>query len=175
MLEGGSQFPLQGDLPLVRDMGGDPGDEFQEIHLLRLVGFFPIPIGDLAWPFIQGEPLQGEKGPDHVFPDPLGLLSGLGPDAAVNIEPRVPPGQKAVRPIGAQQLLVDQKPKNLPGEEFCQARVVYPGDLLEDPGLVTPPLVTKKWRWGWKLMRSPKVWMAAITPGRSSLPVTAAN
>lgn len=35
----------------------------------------------------------------------------------MNIELRVPPGEKAFCPFGAQKLLVDQKPKDLAGEK----------------------------------------------------------
>jgi hypothetical protein len=54
------------DLALIRDMGGDPGDELQVVHPLQLFGVFPIPVADLAFPFIEGEALQGEKRSDHV-------------------------------------------------------------------------------------------------------------
>jgi hypothetical protein len=43
------------DLPLIRDMRSDSGDELQVVHPLRLVGFFPIPVGDPACPIIEGE------------------------------------------------------------------------------------------------------------------------
>lgn len=40
-MEGGSQFPLQGDLALVCDMSGHPGNELQIIHPLHLFRLFP--------------------------------------------------------------------------------------------------------------------------------------
>jgi hypothetical protein len=40
-------------------MRGDPGNEFQIVHPLHLFGTFSIPVANLAFPFIQGEALQG--------------------------------------------------------------------------------------------------------------------
>jgi len=45
------------DLPLIRDMGDDPGDELQVVHPLYLSSVFPRPAVDPAFPFIQGKPL----------------------------------------------------------------------------------------------------------------------
>ena len=39
------------------------------------------------------------------------------------------------------------------------------------PSGVVPPSVINTWIWGWKLMRSPKVWITVTTPGMSSRPV----
>jgi len=117
-------------------MGGNPGDEIQVVHPFRLSFVFPIPVADPAFSFIEGEAFQGEKRPDHVFSHPLGLSLCLGPDPAVNIEPRMPPGEEAVRPFGAQQLLAHKIGQDLPAEELGQSRVVYPGDLVKDPGLI---------------------------------------
>jgi hypothetical protein len=47
-------------------------------------------------------------------------------------KPRVEKSAKAVRPLAAEELLVDQKPKNFPSKDLSQARVVDPGDLVED-------------------------------------------
>ena len=76
------------DLPLIRDMGSDPGDEF----------------------------------------------------IAVDIESRMPPGEEALRPFGAQQLLVDKKPENLPGKKLSRPRVVDARDLMEEAGPIHPAL-----------------------------------
>jgi len=73
---------------------------------------------------------------DHVFSHPLGLSFCPGPDPAVDIETRVPAGEKAFRPFGTQKLLADQKPKSLPSEEFSQSRVIDPGYLMEGTRLV---------------------------------------
>jgi hypothetical protein len=75
--------------------------KLQVIHALRLFALFPIPIADSAFPFIKREPLQGQKRPDHVFSDPLGLCLCLGPDPAVNIETRMAPGKQALCPFWA--------------------------------------------------------------------------
>jgi hypothetical protein len=72
---------------------------------------------DLAFSFIQGETFQGQQRPDHVFSHPLGLGLCLGPDAAVDIETRVPPGKEAVRPFEAEKLLADKVGQDLAGEE----------------------------------------------------------
>jgi hypothetical protein len=82
------------DLALVGNMGSHSGDELRVVHALRLSGVFAIPIADLTLFLREREPLQTEKRADHVFPHPLGLMPSLGPDPAVDIEPRVPPGQK---------------------------------------------------------------------------------
>jgi hypothetical protein len=73
------------DLAFVRDMGGDSGDELEVVHRLHLSGLFPIAVTDPACLFIQGEPLQGQERPDHVFSHPLGLDLCLGPDPAVDM------------------------------------------------------------------------------------------
>jgi hypothetical protein len=121
-------------------MGSDPGDELQAVHPLQIFGLFAIPVANLTVFLREREPLQGQKRPDHVFAHPLGLSFCPGPDPAVDIETRVPPGEKAFRPFGAQKLLVDQKSKNLPSEDLSQPRVVDPGDLMEEAGLVHPAL-----------------------------------
>jgi hypothetical protein len=59
-----------------------------------------------------------KNGADHAFSDPLAFVASLGPDAAVDIEPGMSPGEKALCPFGAQELLVDVKPKNLAGEDL---------------------------------------------------------
>ena len=40
-----------GDLTLVGNMGGDPGDKLQVIHPLHLFRLFPIPVADFPLPF----------------------------------------------------------------------------------------------------------------------------
>ena len=52
-----------------------------------------------------------------MLSDSLGLGLSLGPDPAVDIESPVSPGEEAVCPFGTKELLVEQKPKNLAGEE----------------------------------------------------------
>jgi hypothetical protein len=69
-------------LPLIRNMGGHPGDELEVVHPLYLSGLFPIPIADPAFFFIEGEAFQGQERTDHVFSHPLGLFLGFGPDPA---------------------------------------------------------------------------------------------
>jgi len=54
----------------------------------------------------------------------------------MNIEPRVPPGEEAFRPFGAEKFLADKIGQDFSGEEIRQSRVVDPGDLVEDPGLI---------------------------------------
>jgi len=144
------------DLSLVGNMGSDPGDELQVVHALYLLGVFPIPIADLGLFLRERESLQGQQRPNHVLSHPLGLGLGLGPDPAVDIEPRVPPGEKAFRPFGTQQLLVDQKPKNLPSEELSQPRVVDPGELMEEAGLVHSALGHQEMEVGVKIHPVPK-------------------
>jgi len=75
-----------------------------------------MPVVDSTFPFIQGEALQGQKRPDHVFSDPLGLVSGLGPDAAVDIESGVPLGEGGFCPFGAEKLIAGKVGQDLAGE-----------------------------------------------------------
>jgi hypothetical protein len=110
-----------GDLALVRYMGSDPGDELQVGHPLHFSSVFPIAIVDSPRPFSQGEPLQGQKGPDHVFSHPLGLVPSLGPDPAVGIETRVPPGEEAFGPFRAEELPADKISEDLSSKDFRQS------------------------------------------------------
>jgi hypothetical protein len=114
-------------------------------------GVFAIPVADLAFQLIAGEALQGKERPDHVFSRPLGLSFCLGPDPAVDIETRVPPGEKAYRPFGTQKLLADQKRKNPSSEEFSQSRVVDPRDFMEETRLVHPALGHQEMEMGVKI------------------------
>jgi hypothetical protein len=41
-----------------------------------------------------------------------------------------------VRPFRTQEFLADKVGQDLAGEELGQPRVIDPGDLMEDPGLV---------------------------------------
>ena len=54
-----------GDLALVGDMRGYPGNELQVVHPLHLFSVFPIPVADLGFSFIEGEALQGKERPDQ--------------------------------------------------------------------------------------------------------------
>jgi len=71
------------DLPLLRNMGSDPGDELQVVYPLDLSCVFPIPVADLAFPSIQGQAFQGKQRTNHVFSDtqdqaPEGLFRHQG-------------------------------------------------------------------------------------------------
>jgi hypothetical protein len=96
------------------------------------LGPFPIPITNASFLFIEGEALQGQKRTDHVLSHPLGLFPGLGPNPAMNIEPRVPPGNDPFHPLRAQKLLADKIGQDLPAEDLSQPRVVDPRYLMED-------------------------------------------
>jgi len=80
-----------GDLTLLWNMRSDPGDELQIIHRLQLFSSFPIPVADLAFPFIEGEAFQGKQRANHVFSHALGLFFGLDFDLAVDREAGVAP------------------------------------------------------------------------------------
>jgi len=54
----------------------------------------------------------------------------------VDIEAGVPPGENALGPFRAQQLLADKHRQHLAGEDSGQPRVVDPRDLMEDARLV---------------------------------------
>jgi hypothetical protein len=91
---------------------------------------------DLALGFQKSQALQGEHRADHVLADSSGLRLCLGPHQAVDIEAGVPPGENALGPFRAQQLLADKHRQGLPGENLGQPRVVDPRDLMEDACLV---------------------------------------
>jgi hypothetical protein len=59
---------------------------------------------------------------------------------AVDIEAGVPPGENALGPFRAQQLLADKHRQDLPGEDLRQPRVVEPRDLMEDTPFVRATL-----------------------------------
>jgi hypothetical protein len=105
------------DLALVGDVGGHPGNELRVVHPLLLFGAFSISVADLAVPFIDGEAFQREHRSAHVFPHPLGLFPGLGPDLAVDVEAGVPPGENAFRPFRAQKLPADKIGQDLAVKE----------------------------------------------------------
>ena len=123
-------------LPLVGDMGRHPGDELQAVHPLELGALLTIPVTNFSLGFQKCQPLQGKHRPEHVFPHPLGLRLRLGPDQAVDVEAGVRPGEEALGPLRAQQLLADKIGQDLAGKDLSQPRVVDPGDLTEEAGLV---------------------------------------
>ena len=88
---------------------------------------------------VPQEALKGRLRPDHGFSDPLGLELAPSPDAAMDIEARVPPGEDPFSPLWAQELLIDQKRQDFPGEDLGQTRIVQMGDPVEDPGPVHSP------------------------------------
>ena len=110
------------NLPLVWNMGCDPGDELQVIHPLHLGGLLPIPVADLTLPppFIKGETFQRKQRADHIFTHTLGLFSGFGFDLAVDRETCVAP---------AENLL--QQGKDLVGEDFLDKLVMETTDMVE--------------------------------------------
>jgi hypothetical protein len=71
------------DLAFIGNMGGDPGDKLQIIHVLHLFSTFPVLVADLPFPFIEGEALQGQKRPDHVLADSFCFLSCFCPVLAL--------------------------------------------------------------------------------------------
>jgi len=54
----------------------------------------------------------------------------------VDVEAGVRPGEEALGPLRAQQLLADKIGQDLAGKDLSQPRVVDPGDLTEEAGLV---------------------------------------
>jgi hypothetical protein len=127
------------DLALVGNMRGHPGDELQVVHPLQL-GAAAVPVADPALPFQKRQPIQGQDGPDHVLANPLGFRLGPGPDPAVDVEARVPPGENALRPLRAEQPLADKQPEHLMGEDLGQPRVVQIRQPTEGPRPAHSPL-----------------------------------
>jgi hypothetical protein len=76
-------------------MGRHPGDELQIVHRLQLGALLAVSVPDLALALQEGQPLEGEDRPEHIFTDPLGLRFCLGPDQAVDVEARLRPGEDA--------------------------------------------------------------------------------
>jgi len=97
------------DLSLVGDVGRRPGDELQILHPLELRSIWTMPVTDTALALQEGEPLQNERGPDHVLSDPLGFGLRPGPDPAMDRETGVPPGEQTLSPFRAQQLPADKE------------------------------------------------------------------
>ena len=144
-------------LALVGDVRGHPGDKLQIIHRLQLGGLPAPVVADLPLTVQEQEPLQGQHRPDHIFSDPLGLGPGLHPDPAVNIETRMAPGEDPSGPFGAEEPFADQKPEDPSRAKISASRESSNrGILWKIPARSTPPSVTRKCRWGWKLIRSPK-------------------
>ncbi len=114
------RFSFSAALALVRDMGGDSGDELQIIHPFHLFSSFPIPVADLAFFFIKGEAFQGKKRPNHVFPHSLGLFPGLGFDLAVDREARVAPAGDFLHQGLRDELMAEEKSEDFAGEELGQ-------------------------------------------------------
>ena len=61
------------DLALIGDVGRDPGDELQIIHRLQFRAVLTMTVANFALMLQKQEAVQRQDGPDHVFPDPLGL------------------------------------------------------------------------------------------------------
>jgi hypothetical protein len=100
-------------MTLVGNMGSDPGDELQIIHRLLGGAVLAGAIADLALGPQKGQPLQRQKRPDHVFPDPFGLRLGLRPHAAMDRERRMSPGKNPFRPLRAEEFLADEKSQDI--------------------------------------------------------------
>jgi len=155
-----------GDLSFVGNMGGDSGDELQVVHPLDFSGLFPIPVADLGFPFIEGEAFKGEQRPDHVFAHPIGLSLCLGPDPAMNIEPRVPPGEEAFRPFGAEKFLADKIGQDFSGEEI---RKNSGPEARIKAGTCQPELPSDGGKWKRQAMRQVSSWTitaACLRSGR---------
>ena len=73
---------------------------------------------------------------------------------AVDIEAGVPPGENALGPFRAQQLLADKIGRHLAGEDLPQPRVVDPRDLMEDARRVHAALSHQKVEVGGRTVRS---------------------
>jgi hypothetical protein len=70
------------DLAFIGNVGRDPGDELQIIHRLQFRAVLTMTVANFALMFQKQEAVQRQDGPDHVFPDPLGLELGPDPDPA---------------------------------------------------------------------------------------------
>jgi hypothetical protein len=75
------------DLAFIGDVGRDPGDELQIIHRLQFRAVLTMTVANFALMFQKQEAAQRQDGPDHVFPDPLGLK--LGPDTDLAVRARL--------------------------------------------------------------------------------------
>jgi len=82
---------------------------------------------------------------DHHLPL-VGNMRGHPGDkyAAVDVEAGVRPGENALRPFRAQQLLTDKHRQDLAGKDLRQPRVVNTRNLMEDARLVGPALGHQK-------------------------------
>ena len=74
---------------------------------------------------------------DNYFSQPLSLRLRLGPDQAMDVEAGVRPGENALGPFRAHQLLAYKHRQNLAGKDLGETRVVDPLDMTrwaESPG-----------------------------------------
>jgi hypothetical protein len=67
-----------------------------------------------------------------------------GAPAAVDVETGMPPGNKALSPLRAQQPLSRKHRQNLPGKELLEPRVIDPAISWKTPAAFKPPAVTRK-------------------------------
>jgi len=74
----------------------------------------------------------------------IGFSPGLGPDLAMDREAGLPPGEKALRPLHAEEFLADKIGQDLVAEDLGEPRVVDPWDLMEDACLVHSALSHQK-------------------------------
>ena len=124
---------------------------------LHFFSLFPMPVADLACPFSRERRPSEKRDRDHVFSNPLGLSLCLCPDPAVDIEPRVLPGEESVCPFGAEEFLADKIGQDLAGEDLRQPGVVDPEDPVESAVLAHPALGHEEMEVRMELILAPKV------------------
>jgi len=84
----------------------------------------------------------------------------------------MPPGENPLGPFRAEKLPASKKREDLPGKDFGQPLVVKVAHPMEDARLLHAALGHQEMQMGWKLIRSPNVWMTATIPGSRVVPAT---
>jgi len=79
-----------------------------------------------------------------------------GAPAAVDVEAGVWPGENALGPFRAQQLLADKHRQDLAGKDLGERRVVDPRDLMEDARFVHAALGRQEMKVNVKIDPVPK-------------------
>ncbi len=111
---------------------------------------------EVADDFVHHVIVRQESDDLHLLAHPLSLGLGLGSDPAVDIEPRVSPGENPLHPSGVEKLLADKIGKNLTGKDLSQPRVVDARDPMEEARLVHSALGHQEMETGVKIDPVPK-------------------
>ena len=80
---------------------------------------------------IEEQPLQAQKGADHVFADSLCLSLGCSPDLTVGVETCVVPAENFLHKRKADEFFPKQQGEDLMGKDFLDNLVMETTDTVE--------------------------------------------